>query len=197
MIAFLKGTMAGRTSSHAFINVNGVGFSVGMPATDLSRLPDRGSEVMVYTHLSVREDAMALYGFLSQEAHALFLRLIGVSGVGPKVALAALSTFKPEELVFAIQSQDVKAVSNIPGVGKKTAQRLILELKGTLAEEAEGNLFSAQVAEASARLQDARDALLSMGFSSAEADLALKDAPESADTEGALLQYALKRLGSV
>lgn len=197
MIAFLRGTMAGRTSSHAFINVNGVGFSVGMPATDLSRLPDRGSEVMVYTHLSVREDAMALYGFLSQEAHALFLRLIGVSGVGPKVALAALSTFKPEELVFAIQSQDVKAVSNIPGVGKKTAQRLILELKGTLAEEAEGNLFSAQVAEASARLQGARDALLSMGFSSAEADLALKDAPESADTEGALLQYALKRLGSV
>lgn len=197
MIAFLKGAMAGRTSSHAFINVNGVGFSVGMPATDLSRLPDRGSEVMVYTHLSVREDAMALYGFLSQEAHALFLRLIGVSGVGPKVALAALSTFKPEELVSAIQSQDVKAVSNIPGVGKKTAQRLILELKGTLAEEAEGNLFSAQVAEASARLQGARDALLSMGFSSAEADLALKDAPESADTEGALLQYALKRLGSV
>lgn len=197
MIAFLKGTMAGSTLSHAFINVNGVGFSVGMPATDLSRLPDRGSEVMVYTHLSVREDAMALYGFLSQEAHALFLRLIGVSGVGPKVALAALSTFKPEELVSAIQSQDVKAVSNIPGVGKKTAQRLILELKGTLAEEAEGNLFSAQVAEASARLQGARDALLSMGFSSAEADLALKDAPESADTEGALLQYALKRLGSV
>ena len=197
MIAFLKGTMAGSTLSHAFINVNGVGFSVGMPATDLSRLPDRGSEVMVYTHLSVREDAMALYGFLSQEAHALFLRLIGVSGVGPKVALAALSTFKPEELVFAIQSQDVKAVSNIPGVGKKTAQRLILELKGTLAEEAEGNLFSAQIAEASARLQGARDALLSMGFSSAEADLALKDAPESADTEGTLLQYALKRLGSV
>ena len=197
MIAFLKGTMAGRTSSHAFINVNGVGFSVGMPATDLSRLPNRGSEVMVYTHLSVREDAMALYGFLSQEAHALFLRLIGVSGVGPKVALAALSTFKPEELVSAIQSQDVKAVSNIPGVGKKTAQRLILELKGTLAEEAEGNLFSAQIAEASARLQGARDALLSMGFSSAEADLALKDAPGSADTEGALLQYALKRLGSV
>lgn len=197
MIAFLKGTMAGSTLSHAFINVNGVGFSVGMPATDLSRLPNRGSEVMVYTHLSVREDAMALYGFLSQEAHALFLRLIGVSGVGPKVALAALSTFKPEELVSAIQSQDVKAVSNIPGVGKKTAQRLILELKGTLAEEAEGNLFSAQIAEASARLQGARDALLSMGFSSAEADLALKDAPESADTEGALLQYALKRLGSV
>ena len=197
MIAFLKGTMAGSTLSHAFINVNGVGFSVGMPATDLSRLPDRGSEVMVYTHLSVREDAMALYGFLSQEAHALFLRLIGVSGVGPKVALAALSTFKPEELVSAIQSQDVKAVSNIPGVGKKTAQRLILELKGTLAEEAEGNLFSAQIAEASARLRGARDALLSMGFSSAEADLALKDAPESADTEGALLQYALKRLGSV
>lgn len=189
--------MAGCTSGSAFIEVNGVGFSVGMPATDLSRLPERGAEVVVYTHLAVREDAMTLYGFLSQESHALFLRLIGVSGIGPKVALAALSTFKPEELVSAIQSQDVKAVSSIPGVGKKTAQRLILELKGTLAEEAENNLFSAQTAEASARLQGARDALLSMGFSLAEADLALKDAPESANTEGALLQYALKRLGSV
>ena len=96
MIAFLKGRVAGHTPEAAFIEVNGMGFSVGMPARDLARLPERGGEVMVYTHLAVREDAMALYGFLSQEAHALFLRLIGVSGVGPKVALAALSTFKPE-----------------------------------------------------------------------------------------------------
>lgn len=196
MIAFLKGRVAGHTPEAAFIEVNGMGFSVGMPARDLARLPERGREVMVYTHLAVREDAMALYGFLSQEAHALFLRLIGVSGVGPKVALAALSTFKPEELVSAIQAQDVKAVSSIPGVGKKTAQRLILELKGSLAEMQGDTLFDEQLAQASQRLQGARDALLAMGFSAAEADLALKGAPDSADTEGALLQYALKRLGS-
>lgn len=196
MIAFLRGRLAGRTSDTAFIEVNGVGFSVGMPAGDLARLPERGGEVLVYTHLAVREDAMALYGFLSQEAHALFLRLIGVSGVGPKVALAALSTFKPEEMAAAIQAQDVKAVSSIPGVGKKTAQRMILELKGSLSDARDDTLFDEQLALASQRLQGARDALLSMGFSSAEADLALKGAPDSADTEGALLQYALKRLAT-
>lgn len=196
MIAFLNGTMAGRGSGAAFIDVNGVGFAVGMPAADIARLPERGEPVSVYTHLAVREDAMALYGFLSQEAHALFLRLIGVSGVGPKVALAALSTFKPEELIAAIQEQDVKAVSSIPGVGKKTAQRMILELKGTLADDREESLFGARAAESAQRLAGARDALLAMGFSSAEADVALKGAPDSADTESALLQYALKRLGS-
>lgn len=194
MIAFLKGRVAGRTAEAAFIEVNGMGFSVGMPTGDLARLPEGGGDVMVYTHLAVREDAMALYGFLSQEAHALFLRLIGVSGVGPKVALAALSTFNPDELASAIQAQDVKAVSSIPGVGKKTAQRMILELKGSLAEAQGDTLFDEQRAVASQCLQGARDALLSMGFSSAEADLALKGAPDSADTEGALLQYALKRL---
>lgn len=132
MIAFLKGTMAGRSADTAFVDVNGVGFAVYMPATDIVKLPEAGADVALFTHLAVREDAMTLYGFLSQEEHALFLRLIGVVGIGPKAALAALSTFKPAELISAIQSEDVKAVSTIPGVGKKTAQRLILELKGNL-----------------------------------------------------------------
>ena len=193
MIAFLKGTMAGRSADTAFVDVNGVGFAVYMPATDIVKLPEAGADVALFTHLAVREDAMTLYGFLSQEEHALFLRLIGVSGIGPKAALAALSTFKPAELISAVQSEDVKAVSTIPGVGKKTAQRLILELKGNLAQAGEQDLFSA----ATERLQGARDGLLAMGFTLAEADLALKGAPEELNTEGALLQYALKRLGSV
>lgn len=196
MIAFLKGTMAGRTSDAAFIEVNGMGFQVGMPATDISKLPERGEPVAVFTHLAVREDAMTLYGFLSQEEKALFERLIGVSGIGPKVALAALSSFKPEELINAISAQDVKAVSTIPGVGKKTAQRMILELKGSFSEAADSDLFSQETAAAAERLQGARDALLAMGFSLAEADLALKGAPEDMDTESALLQYALRRLGA-
>ena len=137
MIAFLKGTIAGRSADTAFVDVNGVGFAVYMPATDIVKLPEAGADVALFTHLAVREDAMTLYGFLSQEEHALFLRLIGVSGIGPKAALAALSTFKPAELISAIQSEDVKAVSTIPGVGKKTAQRLILELKGNLAQAGE------------------------------------------------------------
>lgn len=196
MIAFLKGVMAGRTATHAFIDVNGIGYQVGMPASDIAKLPNRGAAVSVFTYLAVREDAIALYGFLDQGEKALFERLITVSGVGPKVALAALSSFSPQELIAAIQSQDVKAVSTIPGVGKKTAQRLILELKGSLDAQAEDTLFTQQAAAAAERLKGARDALLAMGFSSAEADLALKDAPDSATTEGALLQYALKRLGS-
>lgn len=196
MIAFLKGSMAGRTATHAFIDVNGVGYQVGMPASDIAKLPERGASVSVFTHLAVREDAIALYGFLDLAERSLFERLITVSGIGPKVALAALSAFSPEELVAAIQSQDVKAVSTIPGVGKKTAQRMILELKGSLEAQAEESLFTQQTAAAAERLQGARDALLAMGFSSAEADLSLKDAPESATSESALLQYALKRLGS-
>lgn len=196
MIAFLKGVMAGRTADTAYLDVNGVGFAVLMPAADIAKLPENGQQVAVFTHLAVREDAMTLYGFLSQEEHELFSRLITVSGVGPKGALAALSTFKPEELITAIQAEDVKAVSTIPGVGKKTAQRMILELKGSLAQAGEQNLFSDATAAASARLQGARDALLAMGFSLAEADLALKGAPEEVDTESALLHYALKRLGS-
>lgn len=195
MIAFLKGVMAGRTATHAFIDVNGIGYQVGMPASDIAKLPDRGVAVSVFTYLAVREDAIALYGFLDQGEKALFERLITVSGVGPKVALAALSSFSPQELIAAIQSQDVKAVSTIPGVGKKTAQRLILELKGSLDAQVEDTLFTQQAAAAAERLKGARDALLAMGFTSAEADLALKDAPESASTESALLQYALKRLG--
>ena len=196
MIAFLKGVMAGRTATYAFIDVNGIGYQVGMPASDIAKLPDRGASVSVFTYLAVREDAIALYGFLDQGEKDLFERLITVSGIGPKVALAALSSFSPQELIAAIQSQDVKAVSTIPGVGKKTAQRLILELKGSLEAQPEDTLFAQQTAAAAERLKGARDALLAMGFSSAEADLALKDAPDSATTEGALIQYALRRLDS-
>ena len=114
-----------------------------------------------------------------------------------KAALAALSTFKPAELISAIQSEDVKAVSTIPAWARKPRSALILELKGNLAQAGEQDLFSAATAAATERLQGARDGLLAMGFTLAEADLALKGAPEELNTEGALLQYARKRLGSV
>ena len=196
MIAFLKGTMAGRSADTAFVDVNGVGFAVYMPATDIVKLPEAGADVALFTHLAVREDAMTLYGFLSQEEHALFLRLIGVSGIGPKAALAALSTFSPRALADAVAAQDVALVQKIPGVGKKSASRIILELKGSFDAS-----FESLLSEPSTqtilddRLKGATEALLSMGFTSQEAELALKGAPEGA-TEAALLQYALKRLGT-
>lgn len=194
MIAFLNGTVAAKSADAAIIEVNGVGFAVGMSAHSLAALPDIGKPATVHTYLQVREDALTLYGFAEQDEKALFMRLIGVSGVGPKVALAALSSFTPQALTAAIISSDVKAVSSIPGVGKKTAQRIILELQGTL-EAPDAADAGASPSRATAAFASAVEALLSMGFTSAEADIALKGAPESG-SDAVLLQYALKRLGA-
>lgn len=194
MIAFLNGILAGKTQDTAFIDVGGIGYAVGMAAGSLAKLPETGERVQVHTHLYVREDAISLFGFLSVEEKNLFLRLNTVSGVGPKVALSALSVFSPQQLVAAITSQDVALVSKIPGVGKKTASRIILELKGSLDADLLGAAAGAAPVGAGSVLQGVADALLSMGFTSAEIEIALKGAPEDAD-EPVLLQYALKRLG--
>ena len=194
MIAFLEGTLAGKTSTAALLNVGGVGFEVGMSQRALSKLPSAGDSVLVHTYLQVRDDGMSLYGFQSIEEKALFERLITVSGVGPKVALAALSMYDPDKLVELIAAQDVTAVQRIPGIGKKMASRIILELKGSF-DEGLVSLFGERTPVSSKEREGAVEALLSMGFTSAEADLALKDAPDGA-SEAALLQYALKKLGS-
>ena len=194
MIAFLDGTVAGKTLASAFINVGGIGFEVGMSQSSLSKLPPTGERALVHTHLQVRDDGMSLYGFASQEEKALFEKLITVSGIGPKVALAALSSYAPDQLASLIAAQDVAAVQRIPGIGKKTASRIILELKGSLDQES-GGLFDRDERTASKAVEGAKEALLSMGFTTSEIDLALKGAPED-DTESALLQYALKKLGS-
>ena len=198
MIAFLKGRLAAKTESAVVIDVGGVGYAVGMSAHSLSSMPAVGEAVQIYTYLLVREDALTLYGFANMAEKALFERLISVSGVGPKVALAALSSYTTEALSNAIIASDTTAVSRIPGIGKKTAQRIILELKGSIDASASGqaDLFASSGNQAAALVASAQEALLSMGFTSAEAQLALKGAPETATTEGALLQYALKRLGS-
>ena len=196
MIAFLKGKLAGKTPTLAYVDVNGVGYAVFMSSVALSKLPERGSSVQILTYLQVSDSGIALYGFLSEEEKAMFERLIGVSSVGPKVALAALSTFAPRALADAIAAQDVALVQKIPGVGKKSASRIILELKGSFDASFESLLSGASEQPAvDANLKGATEALLSMGFTSAEAELALKGAAEGA-TETALLQYALKRLGT-
>ena len=194
MIAFLDGTMAGKTATSAFVNVGGVGFDVGMSQRALASLPETGEHVLVYTYLQVRDDGMSLYGFLSADEKALFERLISVSSVGPKVALAALSTYDPATLANHIAAQDVAAVQKVPGIGKKMASRIILELKGSL-DQGMPSLFGEAAPVSSEAIDGATEALLSMGFTSAEAQLALQDAPADA-TESALLQYALKKLGS-
>ena len=191
MIAYLTGTVAGTAQSAAVIDVGGIGYSVFMSNRALSRLPAMGEPVQVFTYLQVREDGLSLYGFLSMDEKGLFTKLIGVTGIGPKVALAALSTFEPSELAEAILAEDVARVSRIPGVGRKSASRIVLELKGSLDS---GFGQPAKAADAGAA-KLAAETLMAMGFSPAEAEVALRGAPLDA-TEEALVKYALRRIGS-
>ena len=177
----------------AIIEVNGIGYHVAMSFNSLAKIGTVGSEVQVLTYLYVREDALVLYGFANAEERSLFEKLITVSGIGPKVALSALSRFEADELIGAIVAQDVGAVQKIPGVGKKTASRIVLELKDALGKSDIGSRSAAAKSESGA-VNTVTDALLSMGFTSAEAELALRGAPEAAN-ESELLRYALKRLG--
>ena len=188
MIACLKGTLIATSLDTAVIDVQGVGYQVLMASKSLARLGMPGDTVRVLTHLQIRDDALVLYGFLNQEEKDLFLRLVSVSSVGPKVALAVLSTFDPGDV-----SQDLSAIQRVPGVGKKMASRIVLELKESFAGE--GQPRGSEVFQQALNTKKAvLEALLSMGFTSEEAGLSLKGAPEEA-SETVLLQYALKRLG--
>lgn len=193
MIAFLKGTLRALLFDSAIIEVNGVGYQVLMSGRSLSRLGSTGKTVSVLTHLQMRDDALILYGFLNQEEKDLFLRLISVSSVGPKVALAVLSTFDPADAVSAIVAQDHVAIQRVPGIGKKMASRIVLELKEAFAQDTQ-TVLAGMSQQAFDAKKAATEALLSMGFTSEETGLALKGAPEDA-SETVLLQYALKRLG--
>ena len=189
MIAFLKGVLAHKGAGSCIVEAGGVGLQLAMSTQALSALPEVGEQAQVFTYLQVSDNGVALYGFATQEERGMFEQLIGVGSVGPKMALAALSTYTPAALSSAIMATDVDAIARIPGIGKKKASRIVLELQGTLAKAAEE---SAQ-APGGVAAQVVED-LLAMGFTSAEADLACKGMPEGA-SEAEALQYALKRLG--
>ena len=191
MIDFVTGRIAEKGAGHVVLDVGGVGLRIAMSTTSLSALPADGDSVTVRTHLQVREDELSLYGFENSAEKALFERLITVSGVGPRVALSALSSFRPDAFVAAVASEDVALLSSVPGVGKKTAQRIIIELKDKLGVPdltASGKAAGSVAAEA-------RDALLGMGFSAAEVGTALDKYDGAPDDSQALLRHALRRLG--
>lgn len=193
MISFLHGTVAAKTATSAIIEVAGIGYEVAMSGRGLSRLGQAGDSVQILTHLQVRDDALVLYGFSSQAEKEVFSKLTSVSSVGPKVALSVLSTYDPEEVIAAIVAQDLAAIQRVPGVGKKMASRIVLELKDSFAASDQGALPGVSATSANAK-KGAAEALLSMGFTSEETELALKGAPANEDETG-LLQYALRRLG--
>ena len=194
MIAFLRGKLASKAYDYVVLDVSGVGYKIMLSGQSVSRLPEIGTEIQLLTKMIVKEDDVALYGFQNATEQNVFERLISVSGIGPKAALSILSSYSAEEVIEIIASQDSVRMQKAPGIGKKTASRIILELKDVFAQVG-GDLSSQTPSASTSSLQGAREALLSMGFTSTEIDLALKDAP-SEETETGLLQYALKRLGA-
>ena len=132
MIAYVRGTLEGMEEDKVIVDVNGIGYGIYMSGTAMGRLPGIGHEVKIHTYLHVKEDLMQLYGFITRDELQVFKLLIGVSGIGPKGGLGVLSALGPDDLRFAVASNDVKAIQAAPGIGKKTAEKLILELKDKL-----------------------------------------------------------------
>ena len=184
MISYIKGPLTAIEEDVIVAEAGGVGMGIHVPLSVLARLPGIGREVTVYTYFQVREDAMSLYGFLNRQDREMFRQLIGVNGVGPKAALGILSTMTPDDLRMAIVTGDAKAISRAPGIGPKTAQRLILDLKDKVSmEEVLGNLALPSDGGASAALgtigmgeaaKEAVQALVALGYSNMEANKAVK-----------------------
>lgn len=195
MISFLEGIVAEKGLGEAFLNVQGVGYALSMSQTSIASLPQPGEEARVLCRMMVSDAGVSLYGFASQEERDLFDQLISISGVGPKTALAALSFLSPSRLVSAIVAQDAKTISKIPGIGKKSAQRIILELKDRYKD---ASVDASEIAAAASAVPSSvqagvSEALSSMGFRDEEVSFALSGADEGM-SESELLQYALKRL---
>ncbi|MGN0908260.1 MAG: Holliday junction branch migration protein RuvA [Succinivibrio sp.] len=178
MIGSLRGTLLRIDGTTALIEAGGVGYEVEMPVTSLSAIsPNAGKEVFVYVHHAVREDAQALYGFADPQSRSLFRTLIKVSGIGPKSALAALSTFDPAEFAQAIAEGRASSLTRIPGVGKKTAERMIVELRGSLKGfGAQDGAAQAAGGGADSAYEEAVAALVSLGFKEVLAEESVKAA---------------------
>jgi len=175
MIARLNGTISEKHPNRIIVDVNGVGYDVLVPLSTFYGLGDAGAGVTLRVHTHVREDVIALYGFATALEQDLFERLIGISGIGPKLALAVLSGIDPGELVRAIRSQDVARLTRIPGVGKKTAERIGLELKDRLPQTM-GSAGGDVIEDADDVKADLLSALLNLGYNRAVADKAVDTA---------------------
>lgn len=201
MISYIKGELTEVFEDTVVVETNGIGYNVRVPGSVLDRLPSVGSSVRIYTYLYVKEDAMNLFGFLSRDDLSVFKLLLNVSGIGPKGALAILSTIGPDDLRFAVLSEDVKTISSAPGIGAKTAKRLIIELKDKLklAEVFETALANKEKASSENDVllakNEAVEALVALGYASAQAMKAVQQVEnaEEKDSEQ-ILKEALKKL---
>jgi Holliday junction DNA helicase RuvA len=188
MLGRLTGVLAEKSPPQLLIDVNGVGYEVDVPMSSFYNLPALGERVTLLTHFIVREDAQVLYGFLTHDERATFRQLVKISGVGPRTALAILSGLSVTELAQAVSLQESGRLVKVPGIGKKTAERLLLELKGKL-----GDAISAPTTVAAGAQADILQALLALGYSDREAALALKNLPPDVSVSDGI-KLALKSL---
>lgn len=203
MIGQITGVLVDKTPPEILLKVGGVSYEIQVPMNTLFQLPELGKELTLHTHFVVREDAQLLYGFIASKEKSLFRALIKVNGVGPKMALAILSGMEADEFVRTVRNDDVAALVKMPGVGKKTAERLIIEMRDRLTEWGDAGGSSAVAANGSGNSrgsvmsQEAESALVGLGYKPQQAaraiDRILKDNPDLADSE-TLIRHALKSM---
>lgn len=188
MIGRLRGVLASRRGSAVLVDVGGIGHEVTMPTREIGDLPPVGEEVVVHTHLHVREDQLALYGFTTEATRDLFRVLVAAPGVGPKLAVAMLATMTHDQIRVAVHAGDADALTTVPGIGGKTAQKLIIELRSRL-DAGEAPL------EPSGGVSAVRQALEGLGYTAGEIREALDGLDTSIEVED-LLRAALQRMGA-
>lgn len=175
MITFIEGLLVEKDPTRVVVNVQGVGYEVFIPLSSYDRLPASGETVRILTYDHVREDTHALYGFMTGEERRLFLLLMGVSGIGPRLALTALSGLSVRDLKAAVAQGDIKRLSSVSGIGKKTAERMVVELRDKLTAGEALEAVAGGGAEPDVRLRDAILALISLGYKQAEAQTRVRD----------------------
>jgi holliday junction DNA helicase RuvA len=198
MIGRLSGVVLELRPPQVLLDVSGVGYEVDVPISDCARFEELNTNITLYTHLVIREDAHALFGFLTPQSRDSFRSLIKVSGVGPRIALALLSTLSLTELQLALQNGDVASLSRTPGIGKKLAERMLLELKGKFIFEPEFNpqnaIHDTVPSGLSGIVSDVRNALSSLGYNDKEINLVIKQLPDNIADLSSGIREALKLL---
>lgn len=201
MFAYLKGILVKKTLGGVVLDVNGVGYMVFTPDSAISTMPEVGSQMKLHTYFHVREDNQALYGFLSEEELKMFQRLLTVSGVGPKVALSLISIVTPSQFALSVLTDDIETFIKAPGIGKKTAQRIILELKDKLKKESkdldELSNIEVSLSNIGNKMAEAVNALMMLGYSSSEAHKAITVVYDEKKPIEQIIKDALKRQASL
>lgn len=195
MISYIKGILQAKGNDFIIVETGGIGYNITVPITVCENIPETGSEVNIHTYLHVREDSWTLYGFLSEEELKMFKKLITVSGIGPKVAISLVSSVSPSHFVLAVLTDDIDCLTQAPGIGKKTALRIIFELKDKFKKEQgkEIEILSLNIEQkAENKFNDAVGALMMLGYSNQESNKAVSGIYDSEKDLETIIRDALK-----